>query len=451
MDELPKSEQEAWSRVTDRYGTREATLGARSTARLRNDPASLSITLARYKFLARLASKNRRILELGVWEPLGSRILAEFAAAYVGVDAEAPFAEEANRLFEPFAMQFRTDVVQEAAGYDLVVCLEFARALAAVGSPTTSPIAPFFDLVLRLLDDDGIVAVGINYDSDAGHSDSVRRAMDDRFAQVFEFRCYGESITVDCANQQEHSRTGYALLIGMLPRRAADRARRELTVEVTRSPDVVPSDEPIRFGRHLCHWLHQSPRRLLHSMAYYRFGAELIGPNRKVLDVGCGEGLGTWLLAQRNGAAVGLDFDAEAIEVAQGNFHDRRVRFACGDFFETPVEKYDALVNFDCIEHILPQNVDRFWSRITEHLADDGLAIVGTPSLASDAYANPTTRAGHVNLYSGDRLEAEMSQHFRQVFLFSANDETIHTGFRQLAHYYLGVGVGPIRRPTPRE
>jgi 2-polyprenyl-3-methyl-5-hydroxy-6-metoxy-1,4-benzoquinol methylase len=202
----------------------------------------------------------------------------------------------------------------------------------------------------------------------------------------------------------------------------------------------IMGEKRIAFGRHLAHWFYRSPRRFLHSMSYYKFASKLIGSGKRVLDVACGEGLGTWLLAVENGFAHGVDLDADAINHAQRNFADPRIRFSCQDFFDMRPDAWDAVVNFDVIEHILPANVGRFWEKIVCCLAHDGVAVVGTPSLASDQYANPISRAGHVNLYSGERLAEEMGRYFHHVFLFAANDEVVHTGFLPLAHYLIAVG-----------
>ena len=36
-----------------------------------------------------------------------------------------------------------------------------------------------------------------------------------------------------------------------------------------------------------------------------------------------------------------------------------------------------------------------------------------------------------------------MSKFFHNVFIFSMNDEVIHTGFYPMAHYLWAIGVGP--------
>jgi len=52
------------------------------------------------------------------------------------------------------------------------------------------------------------------------------------------------------------------------------------------------------------------------------------------------------------------------------------------------------------------------------------------------------SQLGHINTYDWQRLLKIMEQYFYQVFLFSANDEMIHTGFYPMAHYLIGVGIG---------
>jgi 2-polyprenyl-3-methyl-5-hydroxy-6-metoxy-1,4-benzoquinol methylase len=159
-----------------------------------------------------------------------------------------------------------------------------------------------------------------------------------------------------------------------------------------------------------------------------------------VLDVGCSEGLGTWVLAKECGFARGVDSDEEAISVGKGNWEDPCVDFTCEDFLTAEPEQYDAVTNFDVIEHILPQNAGAFLGRIAENLKHDGIAVIGTPNIVAQVYASAVSKAGHVNCYSGERLEAEMREHFHHVFMFVANDEVVHTGFQPTANYLLAVG-----------
>jgi hypothetical protein len=75
-------------------------------------------------------------------------------------------------------------------------------------------------------------------------------------------------------------------------------------------------------------------------------------------------------------------------------------------------------------------------------LEDKGVAIFGMPSLESQAYASEQSRVGHVNCKSGQDLKDSMLEFFDNVFMFSMNDEVVHTGIHKLAHYLIALCCG---------
>lgn len=201
--------------------------------------------------------------------------------------------------------------------------------------------------------------------------------------------------------------------------------------------------ERVTLGPVTSYQLRNTPRRILFSLSHYKFAAKLLGEHKTILEVGCGEGLGTCLLAESARSVTGIDIDAESINEAQRTFASSKTQFKNLDFLEADLyEEFDGLVSFDVIEHIYQANETVFFEKCVAHLNDNGICIIGTPNETSDQYASEVSRLGHVNLYSWQRLQAVMKNYFKQVFIFSANDEMIHTGFYSMAHYLIAVGIG---------
>ncbi len=81
-------------------------------------------------------------------------------------------------------------------------------------------------------------------------------------------------------------------------------------------------------------------------------------------------------------------------------------------------------------------------ANIRKCLTRDGVCIIGTPNISAHVHASPASREGHINLKSADTLKALLSRHFANVFIFSMNDEVVHTGFYPMAHYLIALCTG---------
>lgn len=206
------------------------------------------------------------------------------------------------------------------------------------------------------------------------------------------------------------------------------------------------NEDRLVLGPYFSYITRRTPRRLLHLLSYYKFAAKMIGNGQRVMDVGCSEGLGTLILAENANECLGVDLDEDAIDHAQASLGRDGLQFRCADVMEQRLGTFDAITNFDVIEHIFPEHAANFVSILTQCLSDDGILVVGTPNINADQYASEITRAGHVNLYSADRLREELAAHFKRVFLFCGNDEMVHTGFAPLAHYIIAIGAIPRHR-----
>ncbi len=149
---------------------------------------------------------------------------------------------------------------------------------------------------------------------------------------------------------------------------------------------IMAVDE-VRLGRRTSDWFDRAPQRILNHTSYYKFAAKMLGKDRRVLDICCGDGLGTWILAAECGYAMGIDPDEIAVSIAQGNWTDPRVTFACGELAELPAGPWGGVVCFEVLSRLSPAGAQRFLSRVCQGLAHDAMAIVGVPHVTNQQYA----------------------------------------------------------------
>ena len=105
---------------------------------------------------------------------------------------------------------------------------------------------------------------------------------------------------------------------------------------------------------------------------------------------------------------------------------------------------FDGLLSLDVLEHIKPEHEQRFLTNALASLVSDCVAIIGMPSLNSQQYASPLSKAGHVNCKHQDDLRALLARYFKRVFMFSMNDEIVHTGHPAMAHYHIALCCGKL-------
>ncbi len=183
------------------------------------------------------------------------------------------------------------------------------------------------------------------------------------------------------------------------------------------------------------------PRRMLFAFARYKFVAKMFEGFDRVLEVGCGDAAATRIVQQTVGKVTVTDIDKTFIDDIesrqQENWHlDARVH----DMVLSPIkENFDGIFGLDVFEHIEKSNEEVFLKNICASLNDHGSLIIGIPSLESQAHASDGSKAGHVNCKSGNELRDFLKKYFHSVFMFSMNDEVLHTGFFPMSHYLLAV------------
>lgn len=184
------------------------------------------------------------------------------------------------------------------------------------------------------------------------------------------------------------------------------------------------------------------PKHLLFTLSRYKFVAKMLAGRARVLEVGCADAWATRIVVQSVGKLTATDFDPVFVDDVRKRM-DPKWRFdvAQHDLLAGPFPgTYDAAYALDVIEHIEPKDELRFTGNVAQSLTPHGTLILGCPSLQSQAYASPPSKAGHVNCKTGETMRALLDRFFHNVFVFSMNDEVVHTGYYPMAHYIFGVG-----------
>lgn len=104
---------------------------------------------------------------------------------------------------------------------------------------------------------------------------------------------------------------------------------------------------------------------------------------RKVLDIACGEGYGSWLMGEWGAQSVlGVDVSPTAIASADKRFSNERVRFAAGPAEElkqiSSGQKFDLIVSLETIEHV--DDPRMFLENIRDAAAPNATIIISAPN-----------------------------------------------------------------------
>ena len=188
-----------------------------------------------------------------------------------------------------------------------------------------------------------------------------------------------------------------------------------------------------------------NPVRLAFTFSRYKFVAKMFNGLPEVLEIGCADAFASAIVSKAVGKLTCCDIDNTFINYAKRTHHYRQqINFIQNDFTTNSLmNKFDGIFLMDVLEHISPSLEHTFIVNILSNLKEDGIAIIGIPSLESQVYASEISRQGHVNCKSGNDFSEFLKRYFNNVFLFSMNDEVVHTGFSQLAHYLIALCCSP--------
>ena len=213
--------------------------------------------------------------------------------------------------------------------------------------------------------------------------------------------------------------------------------------------DQFKTEEAI-LGPWTSYSLRNDPKHMVFVLARYKFCAKMLAGRGSVLEVGCGDAFGAPIVAHEVEKLHCVDWEERNIIGNRRRLsHLSNVTFEAADVSEGKLEgAYDGIFNIDVIEHLEPEFEKSFIENMVQSLNQHGVMIIGTPNETASKYATFRSDHQHINLKTAETLKALMDIYFHNTFMFSMNDEVIHTGYYPMAHYLFAMGVG---KKGPRE
>jgi SAM-dependent methyltransferase len=144
------------------------------------------------------------------------------------------------------------------------------------------------------------------------------------------------------------------------------------------------------------------------------FWAAAAASGRSVLDVGCGTGYGTAVMAAAGAArCTGIDVAADAVDAARQRFGGERVEFVTGDATVLPFGEasFELVTCFEVIEHVAEQRA--VLAELARVLKPGGMMLISSPN--RDRY--PPGNPFHVRELTPGELKALLTESFTHVRL----------------------------------
>lgn len=150
----------------------------------------------------------------------------------------------------------------------------------------------------------------------------------------------------------------------------------------------------------------------------YNEALKLLFPAQKVLDIACGSGFGSMLLADAGHRVIGGDISEETINYCKNKYQHACLSFITIDGTNMPFsnEEFDALISFETIEHTTEYN--KLLTEFKRVVKSNGTIIISTPNFLINSPDGVIINPYHTQEWKYEELFSLLNSHFSKVTIW---------------------------------
>lgn len=167
-------------------------------------------------------------------------------------------------------------------------------------------------------------------------------------------------------------------------------------------------------GERFLPWMKESTIAYEH-LHRYAYAATLV-KDKRVLDLACGEGYGSKMLAAAASSVIGVDIAENAIAHAAVKYGGATLQYISGSITAVPVagtHSFDAIVCFEAIEHV--EDHEKLLGEVKRLLKPDGIFVVSTPNKAVYHEESTEENPFHLKELSFEEFQQLLARHFKDI------------------------------------